>query len=452
MGLTDILLFFLYVFLFHLFFTWRRRKLKDPFLKKYHLLGFWFKIFATIASTIFNYYISVGDSTLLYYAEGLNIYRMIIHNTDNIKWLLLPGSDFDYTLAHDSWNVGYFPNAANFFIIKLVAIFSFLGFGRYSVVQLFFSMVAFSGIWKLYQFFYKLVPNLHKQFAIALLFFPTLIFWSSGVLKDSICIGMLGWLTYSLYSAYKLKHHIVRNIIIAIFSGYALLIVKPYILFAYLPFLILYFIQTDLYQIKNIFLKAAAIMLILIISIGGFFLITDRLQEEMGFLALEKLTESLQTQQNSFKNMSDQAGSSFTLGVEYDGTLGSLAKSAPEAINATLFRPYIWESKKISTLLSSIESLCLMLFTLYVLYKVRPDRFVKLIFFRPLIFFCLAYSIIFSLFIGITTLNFGTLVRYKIPAIPFYVIAMMLILYYHSIKKAKPRVTGGLDDENINIV
>jgi hypothetical protein len=101
---------------------------------------------------------------------------------------------------------------------------------------------------------------------------------------------------------------------------------------------------------------------------------------------------------------------------------------APAAIAATFFRPYLWESKKLSTLLSSIESLALMIFTVFVFLKVGPVGFIKAIIKDPLAMYCFLFSIVFAVFVGATTLNFGTLVRYKIPCMPFYIIALVLIL------------------------
>lgn len=256
-------------------------------------------------------------------------------------------------------------------------------------------------------------------------------------------MGMLGWLTWSIYEGIHKKKNPVRNLIIAGISGYILGIVKPYILFAYLPFYILFIVLTNIHLIKNTVLKGVAFVFIIAFSIGGFLLISDRLEEEMGFFAIEKLAESVKAQQRGFINMSDIAESSFSLGVEYDGSAGSLVRIAPAAINATLFRPYIWESKKVSTLLSSLESLMLMFFTLYVFYRAGPIRFFHLIIQKPMILFCFTYSIMFSLFIGATTLNFGTLVRYKIPAIPFYLIALILILHFCTAKKIRPAGKGG---------
>jgi ABC-type uncharacterized transport system permease subunit len=52
-----------------------------------------------------------------------------------------------------------------------------------------------------------------------------------------------------------------------------------------------------------------------------------------------------------------------------------------------------------------------------------------------MIMYCLLFALVFALFVGVTTLNFGTLVRYKIPCMPFYIIALVLILERHKTKK-----------------
>jgi hypothetical protein len=114
---------------------------------------------------------------------------------------------------------------------------------------------------------------------------------------------------------------------------------------------------------------------------------------------------------------------------------------APAAIVATLFRPFLWESKKLSTLLSSLESLALMIFTAFVLWRAGPFVFVRSIFRDPMIMFCFFFSVLFALFVGAITLNFGTLVRYKIPCMPFYIIALVLILDVSKKRKEAAKLT-----------
>ena len=428
MGLIDLILFPLYVLIFYVIFFWRRKRMTDPVLKKYHKQGFWIKILGTIAFTVFHTLVSPGnDSHGLFYDEGINIARLISSDPANIKFIFSPGTDFDTTLSFNPYNQGYFSSESNFFVIRLVSIFSFISFHNYMVINLIFSMISYSGVWRLYKFFYEQYPQLHKKLAIAILYLPTLIFWSSGILKDSVCTGMLGWMTYSIYCALYKKESIIKNSFIAIVSGYIIAIVKSYILFSYLPFLMLFLIISNFILIKKAGVRFIAFFALLLMATISFFIVADKLQEELGSLALDKLSESVKMQQTAFINMADIAGSSFSLGVDFDGSNLSLIKIAPAAVAATFYRPYLWESKNISTLLSSLESLALMIFTLFVLIKARPFNFVKPIIKDPMVMFCFFFSIVFALFVGATTLNFGTLVRYKIPCLPFYIIALVLI-------------------------
>lgn len=442
-NLIDIILFPLYVALFALLFAWRRKKIKDPVLKKYHRIGFWIKIFSTLAYIIFSLKLAKLDSTFLYYPEGLNIGKLILKDFTNIKLLFIPGKEFDSNLLTDSFNKGYFASESNYFVAKLVAVLSFFSFGSYSVITLFFSMISFSGVWRLYKFFYEQYPHLHKQLAIAILYLPNFVFWSSGILKDPLCTGMLGWLTYGMYKIIIKRESVIKNTVAVIFAAYIIGLVKGYILASYLPFFMLFFFGTWLKSIQQPVLKVMLIFLIAVVGITGFFLSKDIIVEEI----IDKLAESVQDTQQSFMGIAGLAESSFSLGVEFDGTPGGLVKIAPAGIVASLYRPYLWESKGITSMLSAIESLAVMLFTLYVLLRAGPVTFFGGIIKDPMIMYCLLFALVFALFVGVTTLNFGTLVRYKIPCMPFYIISLLLILERHKIKKLQ-KAAAKEDAEN----
>lgn len=435
--LADIILFPLYVGLFAFFFSVRRRRLKDPVLRRYHRNAFWLKVFSALAYVFFSLFLAKLDSTYLYYPEGINITRLILKDFTNIKLLFIQGKDFDFNLLADSLNKGYFSSESNFFIARLVTVFSFFSFGSYSVITLIFSMISFSGVWRLYRFFYEQYPHLHKQLAIAVLYLPNFVFWSSGILKDPLCTGMLGWFTYAMYRMFIRRDSILKYSIVALVSAFILGLVKAYILVSYLPFFILFMLFTHLRRIRAAAVRMVLLFFIVLIAGAGVWLVGGKLQDEMEDLALTKITESVQTTQQNFMRIADLAESSFSLGVEYDGTMTGLLRIAPAGIVATLYRPFIWESKKISSLMSSLESTALLLFTLYVLIRVGPFRFLGSMIRDPMIQFCLLFALVFALFVGVTTLNFGTLVRYKIPCMPYYVIGLLLILERHRERKRK---------------
>lgn len=423
----------------YLFFRAKRRKYTDPLLQKYHKQGFWIKIFASLLFVLYYSYLTQGDSTSLYQYEGNNLYRLILHNSENFKYIFKSGKDFDPSLVKDRFNVGYFRDESNYMVIRLDALFSFVCFGSYAVINLIFASLAFSGLWKLYLFFYEQYPKLHKQFAISILYFPTLVFWSAGLLKDSLCIAALGWLTYSLYGLLYKRKSVIKNCILVFISAYFLAVLKVYILLAYVPFFVLFIIFKNVQSIRFKFLRYFLAPTLIALSVYSFTGILSAYNDELGAYAAEDVTSSISNLNHvlEVRTGREDAASNFSLGAEYDGTFSGLIKIAPVAVATTFFRPFIWEAHKISQLMAAVESLVLMFFTLFILLKSGPFRLIKWILSDPLIMYCFLFALVFGLFVGASTLNFGTLVRYKIPCLPFY--AISLFLMYEKVKERAAR-------------
>jgi hypothetical protein len=437
MDILDFILFPIYVALAYLFFKRRQKNLGDPLLQQYFMRGYWAKVTGCIAFTIFNTYVSQGDSIGVYQPEGAHIYRLILNDAANLKLLVTPAANYDLTLLFDNFNEGTLKSESNFLTVRITAIFSFLSFGKYFVNNFFFALVAYAGMWRLFKFFYQQKQYLHKQFAIAILYFPTVIFWSSGVMKDPLCIGGLGFITYSLYNLVYKKKGLLGNTAMLLLFGYMLIVLKVYILIAYLPFFALFLVLKNVTLLKNKFFRYFLGPLLIAGCIFGFSQVLENFDEELGNYAVSNITEAVKTQQFNFQAQAE-SGSNFSLGAEFDGSIGGLVKLAPAAIVATLFRPFLWESKKMSTLLSSLESLALMFFTLYVLFKAGIGTFFRSLVKDPLVMFCFSFSTMFAIFVGATTLNFGSLVRYKIPCLPYYLITLVLILDIARKKQVKP--------------
>ena len=51
---------------------------------------------------------------------------------------------------------------------------------------------------------------------------------------------------------------------------------------------------------------------------------------------------------------------------------------------------------------------------------------------NPSVQFFLIFTIIFAFAVGISSYNFGALSRYRIPCLPFYILALVLIYYEHN--------------------
>ena len=129
-----------------------------------------------------------------------------------------------------------------------------------------------------------------------------------------------------------------------------------------------------------------------------------------------------------------EGGSGYSLG-DFDYSTSGILRKTPAAIWVTLFRPYIWEAKNPVMLLSALESTIFLLVTLFVLFRVLARGRWRPLPGHPVIIFCFAFAISFAFAVGISTYNFGSLVRYKIPMMPFYVIGLFLL--YHLSKRPR---------------
>jgi len=167
----------------------------------------------------------------------------------------------------------------------------------------------------------------------------------------------------------------------------------------------------------------------LLVVLGAYYMVA-KVGEDDDRYAVSKLARTAKVTAYDIRYWSGRgAGSGYALG-ELDGTFTSMIRLAPQAINVSLFRPYLWEVKNPLMLISALESFLFLIFTGYVLYTVRGK--LRLAFGNPDVIFGLVFALSFAFAVGVSTFNFGTLVRYKIPLLPFYLMALVVMLNYRN--------------------
>jgi len=291
-----------------------------------------------------------------------------------------------------------------------------------------FASLSFIGIWKLYIVFTKLYPRLSKQLAYAILFIPSVIFWGSGFMKDTVTLSCIGWVTHFFYLIFYENKKIIANSIFALIFLYIIYIIKSYIVMAFLPAILLWGVGLLSYKIKDTRLILFVRYFLYASAIGGIALVGGKLESEMfGEYNVESVAQkSFVTRDYLFRISNEQDGSGYTLG-NFDPTLLGMLQLAPAGINVTLFRPYPWEARKPIVMLSALEALFFMGFTLAVIFRNNPIRVVQRIFGDETLQFCLIFTMVFAFAVGISTSNFGSLSRYKIPCMPFYAAFLFII-------------------------
>ncbi|MFM7852944.1 MAG: hypothetical protein ACKO96_13760, partial [Flammeovirgaceae bacterium] len=157
-------------------------------------------------------------------------------------------NDFSDVYKYAS-QIYYFKDPQSLLVIKIAAFFDLFTFSTYSATALLFAVFSFAGMWALFLVFYRQYPDLHKPLASAVLLIPSVCFWGSGILKDSIVLGCLGLATYQFYLIFFEKRSRVMSTVIVLISLYLIFGLKKYVLLAYLPAIIFW---VSLYYLKYI--------------------------------------------------------------------------------------------------------------------------------------------------------------------------------------------------------
>lgn len=402
---------------------------KHPW-RPYFIPALFVKIFgALFIGVIYAYYYKGGD-TFNYFLHSQVINSAL--DESFTKWfnlLLRIPSPTDVEYYSYTSQMEWYSDSSTYTVASLTAFLGVFTFNNYLLTSVLFAVLSFTGIWALFQTFVKLNPQLHRAIAFAILFIPSVFVWGSGIFKDSLCMLGLGWLTFSTFQLMLSRDYSVKNVIIAISSFFLVATVKVYILMAFVPALAMWllFIYTE--KISNQAVKAAVkiffFAFVSVVTLVFFLFFSDFL----GKYSMEKLANTANNTRRWISYLSEaDAGSAYSLG-EFSPTLSGMFSKFPEAVNVSLFRPYVWEVKKPIVLLSALESLLFLFITIKLLLNVGLKKVLNTLRTNPSIQFCFIFAFIFAFAVGITSYNFGALSRYKIPGMPFYVMGVIMTWY-----------------------
>ena len=415
---------------------------KHPW-RKYFIPALTVKIFGAIfIGLIYAYYYGGGDTfDYFYHSKVINE----AFDESAVKWLNLvfhipaknDGAYYSY-ISRMEW----YPDLASYTVGAIAAFISIFFFNTYLPTTVIFAFISFSGVWALFRTFAKNYPHLLRPVAVAILFIPSTFVWGSGIFKDTVCLFALGWLTYGTFRLMIQRDFSVKNILLSIMSFTLIATVKLYILMGFLPALLIWilFLYSQKIQVWGTRLFVKLVFSLVAIGVSLFFM--QRFGKELGKYSLENIAETSNVTR-AWINYSSQIteGASYDLGA-FSPTIGGMISKFPAAVNVTFFRPYPWEAGKVIVFLSAIEALLFLFITLKVIFTVGLAKVWTTINKDPTIQFCLIFAIIFAFAVGISSYNFGALSRYKIPCLPFYAIALILIYYKN--KPLKKKLFGPL--------
>lgn len=429
MELRDIIVTPLLLFCIYLVAYLVRSGVTDDVTRSYFIPALTVRIIGALAvGFIYQFYYNGGD-TYSYHTHGSRHLWNAFWDSPDKAWRLFffePGnvtSIYSYTSK-----IAFITDPSSYVIVRIAFLLDLLTFSSYSGTAVLFAVIGFVGSWLFFLSFYKQYPRLHRGFAIASLFIPSVVFWGSGLLKDTITLACLGACVYCVHKIFIQRSVSFAAVVLLAVSFFLLYKIKIYIILTFLPAAIIWISLSNLKLIRSSLMRVLLVPAVAIsVPLLAYWSI-DFAGRDNSKYSLSKIGETAQITAYDIRYYTGRdAGSGYSLG-ELDGSITSMIALAPQAVNVTLFRPYLWEVRNPLMLLSAMESLAFLTFVVFALLRLRMFALAALK--QPDVIFLFVFSITFAFAVGVATFNFGTLVRYKIPMLPFFVTGLILLWHY----------------------
>ncbi|WP_375562596.1 hypothetical protein ACE193_08630 [Bernardetia sp. OM2101] len=429
--LTPVYLLVIYSILYFL-----RTSITDKEMRKFFITGYTVKIVGAIFfGLVFQFVYGYGDT--FYYFDGSGIARKAFLNDIGVYFQILFQNMDEYSNPDTylyAYRMPYYGDRASFAVCQIGSIFSILSFHTYTINCLFFALFSFWGSWQMYRAWADMYPVLKKQIGWAIFFIPSIFFWASGVVKDSVTFTALTFAFAAFHFGVIRRRKVYINIFVFLLCCYTMYVIKLYILLCFMPACGWWFYAQYTKQVQSRFLKLVFAPFLLVIGGGIVFYSFSTLIKGTEY-DLDRVAERAFITADWIHQMSEQ-GSAYDIGLDQmDGSIGSMLQLYPKGIFITLFRPFIWEIKNFNMALAGLENLILLYLTIQVFRNQKWGVIIKRLKTEQMIIVCLIFTLFFSGIIGIVSSNFGALVRYRIPILPFYTIALIILGY----KRPKPR-------------
>jgi hypothetical protein len=434
MELKDLLLTPIYLPFIFIAVLVFRRKVCDQTTKKYFLPAFTAKVIGAISvGLIYQFYYGGGD-TFNYFRDTKPIWEAFVDSPLTGLRIIFSDGSYNPDIYEYTRRIYFYVDRYSFQVIRIAAFIGFFTFNTYTLTAIFFAVFSFTGIWSLYQVFYRLYPHLHKEFAIAILFMPSVFFWGSGLLKDTITIGALGWAFYGFYFGLIERKNVFRNLLLLVLSLLLIKSIKVYILLCFLPAAFFWVFLEYRARIRSRALQFFALPFTIAISIPLGYQAIVKITEDNDRYKLENIASTTQVTAQWITQMGVlQGGSVYSLG-EFDGTFTGMLTKFPQAVVVSLYRPFLWEVRNPVMLLSAMEAAFFIFMTIMMFREFKLKDLLSKLNSQPILLFSFVFSITFAFAVGVSSYNFGTLVRYKIPMMPFFLCALY-ILRSQAVKK-----------------
>ena len=302
------------------------------------------------------------------------------------------------------------------FFARILSFFLVITGGNYWISSVYLSLISFLGSWSLTRTLALTDEKLKWPALIGFMLIPSVIFWSSGVLKDAVANACFFYLC-----TFLIRFYFKTSISLAEHLFYAITLIVLLKLRFYLGGAILFFV--GLFLVRNMInryvsigsLKYLIYLLVITALIFGVSFIDYNLQ----------FNHFPQSIYQNYQTILESSGGSNTISFNITPNWWGIIKNLPKSLFYGLFGPIPGQGS-ISSVVYWVENL--MLITLFAanIYLFGKKRSIE-INHGILLYGTIGFILLMAMLLPMAAPNFGTLMRYKSSFLPFL---WLLLLYY----------------------
>lgn len=342
------------------------------------------------------------------------------HPMDFLRMITGIGNDaprFDeryYTVMNNwyrKYDTGYYNDAHT--MIRYSALVRIFSFGVYHVHTVFSAFLSLVGLVALYRTFIGFVPGMGRALVAGLFLWPSVLFWGSAPIKEALLFFGLGLFLWQLFRRMEgpLPWHGWLLLVLGLLVQLGL---KSYVLACMAPGLAALWWCRRTHDrrpwLKFLAAHAAAVALVLVAPL---------LAPGLDVVGLVQ-----QKQRDMLGVVAAMDPGSFVPTRQMASGLGGMLAEVPHALFLTFLSPFTTWNIGALGLLAAIENLLVVAMVPAALLLAKPWRQVDV----PLLLWTLAFCLGLALLIGWTTPVVGALMRYRVPLLPFWSVAFLLLI------------------------
>lgn len=378
--------------------------------RPYFWFGLFVKILAGVAFGLLYKFHFLGGDTWSYF-ESSQVLAQWMHTNSTSYFEVLFGALSPDHLVDE---IGYQGQPRALLMIRILSVLTLITGGNYWLCSVYLSLFAFCGLWALVDRITSTYPGSTKAAVGALIFFPSTLFWSSGVSKETLFAGVLGYLTAWFWPYFNPQDN--RKYIywlLAIPMVLVLIQLKYYYMAVLLPVLLTTAIHSRLVKRNQSWLMVHGTWVIIFsILIFG----ASWLHPNLRFDNLAGIVKN-----NALEIISKTSSSALVGFMDNPDPATWMVINLPWAIVTGIFRPNLGDWGSFLQNLAIAENVIL---TILLVGRLRSLHTGDLL--RREWLPCLVYILILAGLLTLSTPNFGTLIRFKVSFMPVFV---FLVLY-----------------------